>query len=88
MVTARTASFNGKVEDVKHFAKTWYTVTFDTNDTFIAPDFVNTENLKFVAIISDLDGSELTNSVTNNVITCSGTASDLQCTVFVYGVKN
>jgi hypothetical protein len=86
-VVARTASYESKLEDVHHFGKKWYTVIFTTNDTFTASDFVTTENLKFAAIISDVDGAELTNTVLNNVVTCTGTATDIQCTVFIYGVK-
>ena len=81
-------SEDGKAEDIKYFASGKYTVIFTTNDTYTASDFIDTENLKFAAIIKNVDGSELTNSVTNNVITCTSAAvTDAECTVFIFGVK-
>jgi hypothetical protein len=85
-MVAVTAS-DSKIRDIKYFANATYTITFSTNETFTATDFVNSENLKFAAIIKNLDGSELTNSISNNVITCTGTCSDAECTVFVFGVR-
>jgi hypothetical protein len=86
MVIERTAT-DGKASDIKYFASGKYTVTFSTNDTFTATDFVDSENLKFAAIIKNLDGSELLNDVSDNVITCIDTCSDVECTVFVFGVR-
>jgi hypothetical protein len=79
---------DGKTEDVKYFASGKYTVTFSSNDTWTASDYTDTEALKFVAIIKNLDGTELTNSVSDNIVTCTQSAiTDAECTVFVFGVR-
>jgi hypothetical protein len=86
MSVYRTAS-DSTVNDIKYFGSATYTVTFSTNDAFIAPDFIDTDDLAFVAIIKNLDGTQLANSIDNNEITCTGTCSDAECTVFVFGVR-
>jgi hypothetical protein len=83
----RSAS-DGKASDVKYFAAGKYTVIFSTNDSFTADEFADSENLKFAAVIKNLDGAELTNSVSDNVITVTDTCSDAECTVFIFGVRS
>jgi hypothetical protein len=79
---------DSQVEDVKYFAKARYTVILTSNDAFTASDFVSTENLKSVTIVKNVDGTVLTASILNNVITLSTAAVvDQECTLFVFGVR-
>jgi hypothetical protein len=79
---------DGKAEDIKYFASGKYTIILSSNDTVTLTDFVDTENLKFAALIKNVDGTELTNSVSDNIVTCTNAGvTDAECTLFVFGVK-
>lgn len=77
-----------KISDIKYFAHGVYTVVFSQNDTYTASDFVDTENLKSATVIQNVDGTVLTNSIANNVVTCTSTVTDKECTVFLFGVRS
>lgn len=77
-----------KINDVKYYASGEYVVTFSTNDTFTCTDFIDSANLSKAVVISHADGSELTNSVLNNVVTMTNAAiTDQECTLWVFGVR-
>lgn len=86
MGIARTPT-SRKVEDVKYYANGRYTVTMSNGDWVVLDDFIDTENLKSATLIQNNDGSALASSVTNNVVTVTGAASDVECTLFAYGVR-
>lgn len=77
-----------KINDVKLYASGEYDITLSQNDTFTATDFVDSANLSFAVIIDLSDGSELTNTVLNNVVTCTDAgASDTPCRMWIFGVR-
>jgi hypothetical protein len=87
-MVARTGE-TSKVSDIKYYGYAVYTVTFTTNDTFTAPDFISTENLKKAEINKNSDGSDCTCTILNNVVTFTQAAiTDQECTVYVFGVRS
>jgi hypothetical protein len=86
-MVSRTGSTE-KINDIKYFGFGVYTVTFSQNDTYTASDFVDTENLKSATIVQNVDGTVLTNSIANNVVTCTSAVTDKECTVFLFGVRS
>ena len=76
-----------KIEDIKYLAKGDYTLTMSQNDTFTASDFVTTENLKSATLIQISDGSVLTNTIANNVVTCTSAVTNQKCALCVVGVR-
>jgi hypothetical protein len=86
-MVSRTAETQ-KINDVKYYASGEYVVTMSQNDTFTASDFVDSANLNKAVLMSHADGSELTNTVLNNVVTCTEAgATDVECTLWVFGVR-
>lgn len=85
-MVART-SLTQRVDDIKYLAKGDYTLTMSQNDTFTAGDFVATENLKSAVLIQISDGSVLTNTVLNNVVTCVSAVTNQKCSLSVVGVR-
>jgi hypothetical protein len=86
-MVSRTSQ-DGKAEDIKYFASGKYTLIMTTNDTHTASDFVTTENLKFAALIRNLDGVEATCIILNNVITLTQAAqTNVEYTFYVFGVR-
>jgi hypothetical protein len=77
------------VKDVKYYGHADYTVVFSQNDTFAAPDFVNTQNPSFAVVINNATGAEIacTYAAGTNVITVTGACTDAECTVWVFGVR-
>jgi hypothetical protein len=89
-MVARTSenSTIAKTEETKYFGDATYTVTFTTNDTFTASDFVDSENLKQAVITSLLDGADYTCTILNNVVTLTEAAiTDQKCRLYVFGVR-
>lgn len=77
-----------KVSDIKYFGYGVYTVVVTTSDTITLDDFVTTENLKLYTILKNSDGSALTATVLNNVVTVTSAAiTDQECTLFAFGVR-
>lgn len=78
-----------QINTLQYFADATYTFTLTLNDTFTLADFVDTENLKFVAIIKLLDGAEVTCTyAANNVVTVTGAGTDMICRVYAFGVRS
>lgn len=79
---------NQDLDDVKYFADAKYTVTVSQNDTIPLPDFVDTENLKFAALINRSTGAQITCTYAAfNVVTVTGACTNQECTLFVFGVR-
>lgn len=85
-MVARTGE-SQKVSDIKYYGYGVYTVIFSQNDTYTASDFVDTENLKSATVIQNSDGTVLTNTIANNVVTCTSAVTDKECSVFLFGVR-
>lgn len=77
---------NRHIHDVKYFGYAVYTVTVSTNDTFTASDFTGT--LKKAVLIMNNTGAEATVSIAGNVVTVTQTGlTNMECTLFVFGVR-
>ncbi len=76
-----------KVADVKYYAWGVYDVEVSQNDTVTLGDFVTSSNLSKAVLMRKSDGSELTCTVANNVITVTSAATNAICVLFAFGVK-
>lgn len=86
-MVARTPD-ESKLNEWHYFADAVYSYTLTQNDTFTLTEFVDTENLKFVAIINKLTGAEITCTfAANNVVTVTGACTNAVCRVYAFGVK-
>jgi hypothetical protein len=78
-----------RTTDIKYYASAEYTATMSTNDTITANEFVSTENLKKAVIMRHSSGTELTNTVLNNVVTLTEAGiTSQEVTVWVFGVRS
>lgn len=58
------------------------------NDTFTLPEFVDTENLKYVKITNKITAADITCTYAAlNVVTVTGACTDVPCRVYAFGVK-
>ncbi len=77
-----------KVTDIKYYGYGVYTVTLTTNDTVTLSDFVATENLKKAVCTKNSDGTDMTCTIANNVVTLTQAAiTDQETTLYVFGVR-
>jgi hypothetical protein len=77
-----------KLKDAKLYGWGIYeNVVFTTNDYFTATDFASTVALKQAFLVKNSDGSELTTTISYNVVTVTGTCSNDLCTLFLFGVR-
>jgi hypothetical protein len=86
-MTSRNAETQ-RVTDIKYYGSAEYTITMSQNDTFTATDFTDSANLKKAVLISNADGTELTNTVLLNVVTCTSAVTNQECTLWVFGVRS
>ena len=79
---------SSRVTDIKYYASAEYTMTMNSNDTFTATEFSNSENLKKAVIMRHSSGAELTNSVLNNVVTLTQAGiTSQEVTIWIFGVR-
>ena len=76
-----------KIKDIKHYGWAVYEDLYpvDQNDTFTCPEFIDDVNLDQSLLVNNATNAEVTTTITLNVITVSGAASDLNCTLVVFG---
>jgi len=75
-----------RLKDIKYYAAgVDETITVSQNDTITCGDFVDTEALKKAVLMKNSDGTEVTNTVANNVIRVTGDGTSMECTLFVFG---
>jgi hypothetical protein len=82
----RTESMK-KILDVKYYAYAVYEVQVSLNDTITLTDFDSSVALKKAVLMKMSDGTELTQSVALNVVTVTGTATNVDCILFAFGVR-
>lgn len=85
MTSRSPLSFNSK-NGILH-RREWGEVQVSTSDTITLAGFVNNQAILHATVIKKTDGSELTNTIANNVITVTGTATNIDCLYFAYGYK-
>jgi hypothetical protein len=76
-----------KVIDVEYFKYAVYEVEVSTSDTVTLADFTSSTALLQAVLVKMSDGSALTCSISNNVVTVTGTATNLLCVLFAFGRK-
>ena len=76
-----------EIVDIEYYADAIYDVEMSTGDTTTLGDFVSSQNLKKAVLMKKGDGLELTCTVANNVVTCTGAATNAACRLYVFGVK-
>jgi len=76
-----------KLKDVKYYAWAVYTVQVSLNDTVTLSDFADDSALKKAVLMKESDGSEVTCSVANNVVTVTGSGTNMNCVLFAFGIK-
>jgi len=81
-------------EDIKKALKGVYfraefgEVTVSNTDIITLDNFSNTNNLSNVYIMKKSDGSEMTQTHTNNnIITITGAGANIPCVYMAYGIK-
>jgi hypothetical protein len=72
--------------DIKHFKYIVKKTQVSLDDTVILPEFTSAENLKVVTLVRDTDGIALTTSIHNNVVTNLTSGTNMDCTLFAFGV--
>lgn len=86
-MVARTPT-ETKLNTWQFYSDAVYSFTLTQNDTFTLTEFVDTENLKFVAVINKSTGAEITCTYAAlNVVTVTGACTDAPCRVYAFGVK-
>jgi hypothetical protein len=76
-----------KIRDVKVYGWGVYTVIVTLADTITLGDFVTTETLKLGTLVKNTDGTVVTTTLLNNIVTVTGASTDTECTLFAFGVR-
>ena len=76
-----------KVQDVKVYGWAVYENLYpvDLNDTIVCSEFVDTVALSQAFLVNSATGAEIVCTVALNVVTVTGAAVDVECTLFVFG---
>ena len=76
-----------KLKDVKFYGWAIYEDLYpiDQNDTFVCSEFVDDINLDQALLVNNASGAAVSTSIAMNVVTTTGAASNLSCTLFVFG---
>jgi hypothetical protein len=76
-----------KIQDVKVYGWAVYEDLYpiDQNDTIVCSDFVTTVALTQAFLVNSATGAEITCTAALNVVTVTGVAVDVECTLFVFG---
>jgi hypothetical protein len=82
----RSATLN-KIEDVKVYACGLYDVQVSQGDTVTLGEFSTGTNLLRAVLNRKDTGADVTCTVSNNVVIVSGAGTNLNCKLYVYGVK-
>jgi hypothetical protein len=82
----RTESLK-KIGDVKYYGYGLYEVEVSLSDTVTLADFASTVNLGKAVLMKESDGLEVTCTVANNVVTVTGSGTNMKCILFAYGVR-
>ncbi len=73
--------------DIKYYIWLEVDVEMSQNDTVTLQEFSAVENLKVATLVRKSDLTVLTNSISNNQMTCTNAGINMQCVLFVAGVK-
>jgi len=73
--------------DIKYYIWLEVDVEVSQNDTVTLQEFSAVENLKVATLVRKSDLTVLTNSISNNQMTCTNAGINMQCVLFVAGVK-
>jgi hypothetical protein len=73
--------------DIKYFGWMEVDVELSQNDTVTFDEFSATENLRVAALVRKSDALELTCSIANNQVICTNAGVNMQCVLFLVGVK-
>jgi len=76
-----------KFGDVKYGYHKAYEVEVSQNDTIILGDFDTTVALDHALLWKKSDRTEVTASITLNVVTVTGAGSNMDCILYAVGVK-
>ena len=78
-----------KLEDIKYFGYAVYRYPeldlLDQNDTVTCSEFTDDVDLSQSLLVNNASGAEVTTTIALNVVTVTGAATDLNCTLFVFG---
>ncbi len=85
-MVARTVSLQ-KISDVKYYGWAVYTVQVSQNDTVPLSDFDSSLELSKAVLMKESDGSEVSCTKSLNVVTVTSSVTNMNCILFVYGVK-
>ncbi len=85
-MVARTASLQ-KISDVKYYGWAVYTVQVSQNDIIPLSDFDSSLELSKAVLMKESDGTEVTCTKSLNVVTVTSSGTNMNCVLFVYGVK-
>lgn len=64
-----------------------YEVIVTLADTITLADFVDTENLALGTLVNNKTGATITTTLANNIVTVTGAATDVECTLFTFGAR-
>jgi len=70
-----------------YFAAEFGEVEVSNADTITFSNFDSAQNLLNKYLMKKSDGTEMTGSISNNVVTISGSGTNIDCVYMVYGYK-
>lgn len=85
-MVSRTASLKKRDDG---WLRRWaiYEVEMSQNDSTTLSEFDSSSNLEQALLVKMEDGSEMTSSINGNVVTATGTGTNVDCHLFAYGKK-
>lgn len=76
-----------KIGYVKQYGWAVYETQVSKNDILTLDEFSNAENITHALLINNATHAEVTCTKALNVITVTGEGTNLDCVLFVYGVR-
>ena len=76
-----------KQTDIKYFGWMEVDVELSQNDTATFSEFSVAENINVATLVRKSDATELACSIANNQVTCTNAGVNMQCVLFLVGVK-
>lgn len=73
-------------DEVEYYGWNVYQVQVSKDDVVTLPEFKSSVTLSKAVLISEVNGAEITCTAALNVITVTGTATNVDCILFAFGV--
>lgn len=78
-----------KQQDIKYY--TWLELDVEMSQSDVTQpirELSSTEDIKIAVLVRKSDAAQLTTTISNNQVTCTNAGLNMQCVLFVVGVKS